>query len=326
MQHGLKRVIISRTDRIGDVILSLPTFASLKKSFPECQAMALVSDYTADVARSSPNVDEVIIYKTGESIISAMRKLKKAHSDAILFLFPRFRLAAAAFLEGVPIRVGTAYRWYSFLFNKKVYEHRKDSVKSEAEYNLALAEVLGCNEKIMDASLSVDKTALESVDTFLNQACLSRFIVVHPGSGGSALEWGVENFRDVVKRITNELSQNVVATGTNSEHPICKKICEGIGNAINTAGRFSLLEFIALISKADLFISNSTGPLHLAAAVGTPVIGIYPNKKPMTSIRWSPLTEKKIILAPSDGSDDLSLITIDQVIQAARKLIMTIPQ
>jgi ADP-heptose:LPS heptosyltransferase len=321
MQRKFRRIIVSRTDHIGDVVLSLPVFASLKKCFPESHIMALVSNYTADVVRSSPNVDEVITYSVGESIISTMQKLKNANSDAILFLFPRFRLSAAAYLAGIPIKVGTAYRWYSFLFNRKVYEHRKNSVKNEAEYNIALIEMLGCKEKSFDTTLKLNFDALTRINHFLQENNLEKSIVVHPGSGGSAFEWGTDKFRKLVKAIPADLQAKVIVTGTAEEQSLCEDISKGIPEATNVAGKFSLLEFIALLSEAEVFISNSTGPIHLAAAVGTPVIGIYPNKKPMAPVRWAPLTDKKVILTPNDSSDNLSLITVDEVIESARKFI-----
>lgn len=321
MPQNFKKIIVSRTDRIGDVVLSLPAFATLKKNFPDSRTFAFVSDYTADIARSSPYVNKVITYNPNESIIKTFKKLKGIGADAIVVLFPRFKLAAASFLAGIPIRVGTAYRWYSFLFNRKVFEHRKKSTKNEAEYNLSLVESLGCKEKILDTTLSIDKISLDAVDLFLSQNCLTKFIVVHPGSGGSALEWSAENFREVVKYVADRFRWNVVISGTEDERFLCKKISEGIGNAINAAGRFSILEFMALLSKADLFISNSTGPLHIAAAVGTSVIGLYPNNKPMTPARWAPLTDRKIILTPKDGSDNLSLISVEDVLESIRKLI-----
>jgi ADP-heptose:LPS heptosyltransferase len=321
MDRNLRKIIVSRTDRIGDVVLSLPVFASLKKWFPDCQTIALVSNYASDVVRSSPYVDDVVTCGADESVMTVYKKLKNAGADAIVLLFPRFKIAAASFFAGIPVRVGTAYRWYSFLFNKKVHEHRKNSIKNEAEYNLTLIEALGCEEKAFDITLLIDDIASNSVNTFLGQNCLTRFVIVHPGSGGSAYEWGPDNFREVVKSIANTFSLNVVVTGTNSERPLCKKISEGIGNAINTAGRFSTLEFIALLSRADLFISNSTGPLHIAAAVGAPVIGLYPNNKPMTPVRWAPITDKKIILVPKDGSDNVSLISVEEVLESVRKLV-----
>ena len=320
---ALQKIIVSRTDRLGDVVLSLPVFTSLKVCFPESRIIALVSEYTADIIRSSPQVDEIIICNSTESIKTTRRKLISADADTILILFPRFKIAVASFLAGIPIRVGTAYRWYSFLFNRKVHEHRKYSVKNEAEYNLTFAEALGCKEKQFEVTLRINEVALNNINAFLNHNCLTKFVIVHPGSGGSAFEWGSDNFRELTKNLADKLGSNVIVTGIESERSLCKKVSEGIGNAINAAGRFSILEFMALLSKADLFISNSTGPLHIAAAVGTPVIGLYPNKKPMTPIRWAPLTERKIILTPKDGSDDLSSISTADVLESIRKLVHT---
>ncbi len=323
MAREYKKIIVARTDKIGDVVLSLPVFAALKKCFPNIKTVALVGNYTSDVARSSKNVDDVITYAHGESVVATAWKLRKHRADAIVVLFPRYKIAAASFLARIPIRVGTAYRWYSFLFNRRVHEHRKESVKSESSYNLNLLEPLGCSEKTQDISLQIDVMASKKIDGFLSQNCLSKFVVVHPGSGGSALEWGWKNFRELVSRIINALGLYVVVTGTDEEFLLCKRISEGFGNAINAAGRFSMLEFIALASKADLFVSNSTGPLHIAAAVGTGVIGLYPNKTPMTPARWAPLTENKIILTPEDSSDNLAMIPVEKVIESIQRLKRT---
>ncbi len=321
MPEAFKKIIVARTDKIGDVVLSLPVFATLKKCFPGSQTIALVSDYTVDLARSSPHISEVMTYNPNESIMKTVKRIKGAGAEVIVVLYPRFKIAAAGFLAGVPVRIGTAYRWYSFLFNRKVHEHRKASTKNEAEYNLTLVEELGCKEKFLDTTLNINKSALNKVEEFLSHNCLARFVVVHPGSGGSSIEWSADNFREVVKNVADKRGWNVVVTGTEDERFLCRKISEGIGNAVNTAGRFSILEFMALLSKSELFISNSTGPLHVAAAVGTPVIGLFPNNRPMTPVRWSPLTDRKIILTPKDGSDDLSAISVEDVLESIRKLI-----
>lgn len=315
------RIVVARTDKIGDVVLSLPVFASLKKSFPDTELVALVRDYTADVVHSFHAVDRVVTYDPAESVRATRRKLKQINADAILLLFPRFRIALAASLAGVPVRVGTAYRWYSFLFNGKVHEHRKDSVKSEAEYNLALADKLGCKERILDAKIEVKPEVLEKVRQYLAGNHVRRFIAVHPGSGGSAHEWGEKNFRELTHVVSDTFGLNVLITGTSSEHELCEKISKGIPKSLNTAGQFSLLEFIALLSLAEAFLSNSTGPLHLAASVGTPVVGIYPNNKPMNPVRWAPVTDRKLIITPEDGSDDLSVVQVEQVVESLNKLL-----
>lgn len=182
-----RKVVVSRTDRIGDVILSLPVFATLKRCYPQTETFALVRNYTSDVVLSSPHVDQVIPFEPNESVFSTYKKLRKIDAEIMLALFPRFKIAAASFLARIPIRVGTAYRWYSFLFNRRIHEHRKDSVKNEAEYNLALLEALGCKEKSMDITISIDEGACDNISTFLDTNCLSNFVIVHPGSGGRRL-------------------------------------------------------------------------------------------------------------------------------------------
>jgi ADP-heptose:LPS heptosyltransferase len=321
MLRQFKRIIVSRTDRIGDVVLSLPVFASLKECFPDCELIALVQGYTVEVVNSSADVSRAVVYDPAESLLSTIRKLRRLEADGILFLFPRFRLALAAFLAGIPIRVGTAYRWYSFLHNEKVREHRKDSVKSEAEYNLSLAAALGCSAKKFAARLSIDGEGLNAAKSFLKNNRVEKFIVVHPGSGGSAADWSGDNFRKLCDSLIRETDMEVVVTGSTAEEVLCASISRGNPGCINAAGAFSLREFIAFLSLATVFVSNSTGPIHLAASVGTPVVGIYPNNKPMTPARWAPITDKKVILTPPDGSDDLSKVRLEDVLRAAESFV-----
>jgi lipopolysaccharide heptosyltransferase III len=318
MLREFRRIIVSRTDRIGDVVLSLPVFASLKQCFPAAELTALVREYTMDVASSFHAVDRVLTYEASESILSTVRKIKATDPDAILLLFPRFRIALAAFLARVPVRVGTGYRWYSFLFNRKVYEHRKDSVKSEAEYNLSLAEAIGCSAGISETRLTVDAGALRKVKEFLAENSIDRFVAVHPGSGGSAADWSRSNFRELSAAIVKGLDVSIVVTGSAQEKELCAAISEGNPKCVNAAGLFSIREFIALLSMADSFVSNSTGPIHLAASVGTAVVGIYPNNKPMTPLRWAPITKRKSILTPPDGSDDLTKVSVQEVVRSVR--------
>lgn len=315
------RIIVSRTDKIGDVVLSLPVFSSLKKCFPQTELVALVCGYTAEVVSAHRAVDRVAVYDNSESLFATAKKLRSIHADGILFLYPRFRLSAAAFLAGVPVRVGTAYRWYSFLYNRKVHEHRKDSLRSEAEYNLSLADAIGCSAKVIDTRLEIDREALRKARRFLTQRGIERFIVVHPGSGGSAADWSAENFRRLCELISADLKTTIVVTGSASERGLCTEISRGIENCIMTCGEFSLTEFMAFLSLAAGFVSNSTGPLHLAASVGIPVVGLYPTNKPMTPARWSPVTEQKIVLTPADGSDNLSLIGVEEVFRSIRSMM-----
>lgn len=321
MSHTLQRIIVSRTDRIGDVVMSLPSFASLKKCFPRSELIALVREYTSDVAGSFRHIDSVMTYDPGESVFETARKLRDRQADAILFLYPRDKLSVAALLAGIPIRVGTAYRWYSLLFNRRVHEHRKVSTKSEAEYNLSIIRAIGCTAAEMDARLEIDEGAKSAARRFIDRNRLGRFVAIHPGSGGSATDWDGAKFRELCRLITTDPDIHVVITGSKAEKELCSAVAKGIQRCVNSAGEFTLKEFIAFLSFAGVFVSNSTGPIHLAASVGVPVVGLYPNNKPMTPERWAPISDTKIILTPSDGSDDLSVIPAERVHEALSKMI-----
>ncbi len=321
MLREFRRITISRTDRIGDVVLSLPVFASLKQCFPDCELSALVQGYTAEVAASFHAVDDVTTYEKSEFILTTTKKLRSLRTDAILFLYPRFCLAVAAILAGIPVRVGSAYRWYSFLYNRRVHEHRKDSVKSEAEYNMSLARAIGCTTTVLDIRLEVDQNALGKAKAFLASNNIGRFVAVHPGSGGSAADWSAANFRELCEGITEHPGTSVVITGSAPESDLCSQIAAGNPRCLNSAGAFTIREFIALLSLADSFVSNSTGPIHLAASVGTPVVGIYPNNKPMTPARWAPIVGRKIILTPPDGSDDLTGVAVADVLRSVQDFL-----
>lgn len=328
MKNKLKKIVVSRTDKIGDVVLSLPTFKFLKERIPSAELTAHVSSYTYPLVKSSPYVDSIITREDDETISQTVKKFRSASADAILFLYPRPDLAIAAYISGIPIRAGTAFRWYSFLYNLRVREHRSDSIKSEAEYNLNIARSLLYEDEarsfpgnLNSNLLKVDPVAEQRVTQFLSDLNIKSFIVVHPGSRGSAVDWPLENFSKLVSILAGEIGIPVILTGSDNERILCEKVRYENKEAINTAGIFSLSELIALLSKASLFVSNSTGPIHIASCTGTPVVGLYPNSKPMNPIRWAPIGNNKIILTPSDGSDDISKIPVEKVLESCKKLL-----
>ena len=137
-----KKIIVSRTDNLGDVILTLPLITQIKKNFPKATITFLIKRYVHDLIKNYPGIDEfVFIDDLNES--SKLRKFFKQKKFDLMFnVYPRFEIALAAFLSGIKIRVGTGYRWYSCLFNKRNHEHRKTAEKHEAVYNLNLLKII----------------------------------------------------------------------------------------------------------------------------------------------------------------------------------------
>lgn len=301
-----RNILIVRTDRIGDVVLSLPLARIIKQHYPNAKVTFLVRAYTKALVENNHFIDEVIILKEESTkilIAENVKQLKQKNFDTTIVVYPTFKIALIVFLSGIKYRVGSGYRLYSFLFNKKVYEHRKDAVKHELEYNLSLLSQLGINHiggtNNVSFDLDVNKSSLNKIESLLGSLGINnkeKFVIIHPGSGGSAVDLPIDKFIELVKMLS-EKKIKVVLTGSENEKEICNQL---VLNELvfNLAGELNLEELIALISKCSLLIANSTGPIHIAAALGKYTFGFYPKVKVCSAKRWGPCTVKKFIYEP----------------------------
>ncbi|MCX6175408.1 MAG: glycosyltransferase family 9 protein [Ignavibacteriales bacterium] len=300
-----KNILIVRTDRIGDVVLSLPLAAIIKKHFPDCKVTFLLREYTKPLAVNNPNIDEVIILREVEwkSSIRENIELLKNKFDICIVAYPTYPIALILFLSNIKTRVGTSYRWYSFLFNKKNYEHRKYGEYHELEYNVHLLRQLGIDENVTEENVSYGITPSiqeeEKVKKDLNELKINfskPIIIVHPGSGGSAVDLPISKMKEIVNNLSNERVE-ILITGTTAEKELCQSLVVN-KSIINLAGRYNLSELIALINQCNVMIANSTGPIHIAAALGKNVVGFYPKFTAASAKRWGPYSNKKNIFTP----------------------------
>lgn len=344
MEHQYRRILIVRTDRIGDVILTLPVVQVLRDRYPGSYLAMLIRRYTADLIEDNSSIDNIIFYDDGVQPVPFLRlagKLRSEHFDAVIHTYPRFRLALMTWIAGIPLRIGTGYRWYSFLFNKKIYEHRKDATRHELNYNLNLLKAIGCpvDNRVIFPSLEVRDATVKRVRLVLRTLGVheeSRLVIVHPGSGGSARDWSARNFGLLARSLDGIAGVQTIITGSAQERDLVEEVLRiAGGRALSLVDRLSLKEFAALAKISSLLVANSTGPIHIAAAVGTPVIGLYPQVIPMTAERWGPVTDKKIIFSPSNLPKDcnkcvkqrspececMDSITVAEVFGAAKTLL-----
>jgi heptosyltransferase III len=310
-----KSILIVRTDRIGDVVLSLPIASIIKKHSPGTRVAFLLSEYTKPLAEGNQFIDEILTVKKTNGRFSFYKNLillkekgifSKNRFETSVVAYPTFNTALVLFLAGISTRIGTSYRWYSFLFNARVQDHRKSAERHELEYNIRLLRRLGIDEKTVrknilfgitpaDKSVNLVRHGLSSYGiTFSNP-----LVIVHPGSGGSSIDLPVRKLKRILEIISKE-NIDIVVTGTVGEKELCASLVVN-KNIINRAGEYNLEQLIALISSSDILIANSTGPIHIAAALGKYVVGFYPKIAACSAERWGPYTEKKIIFSPSIG-------------------------
>ncbi len=341
------RILVVRTDRLGDVILTLPLVSALRRNFPRAHIALLLRHYTGSIVEGHRDIDEVLWCDGPEGELpfrTMLVQLRRARFDAAIAVYPRFRIAALLFLSRIPIRIGSGFRFYSLFFNRRVLEHRKDAKRHELEYNLNLLRPLGVEPPLpggeVDFGIVVPEESRVRVEGLLSAAGIGAgraFAVLHPGTGKSAREWPRAKMEELGARIGKELGMPVVVTGTASEGEMVRGVAAHIGpGALPLAGILSLKELAALLQRASVWIGNSTGPLHLAVAVGTPVVGLYPQLRAMSARRWGPYTRRSRVHVPDkpescrECEDDprgncacMESITVDSVmasVDAMRRL------
>jgi heptosyltransferase-2 len=296
----------------------------------------LLNSYTASLVEG---IADVLIYNretAPKPFLEMLAELRRARFDEVIVAFPRFRIALLLWMARIPVRIGTGYRWYSFLFNKKIFEHRKTVEKHEAEYNLSLLQGLGCIvSSLPDIKIVISEQERKIASITRRSIGISesdRLVLLHPGSGSSARDWSPENFALLAAELKKR-GFYVVITGGKTETALVHVVAQNAGEGVKPfVSNLSLKEFAAFIQTAKLFVANSTGPLHIAAAVGIPVVGFFAPIRVMSPKRWGPLTDKKAIFVPDPGqcsrckgskcrgNDCMEQITVQQVLEAAVKL------
>jgi ADP-heptose:LPS heptosyltransferase len=271
-----------------------------------------------------------------------LRALRLRAFDTVFVVHPTPRLAWMIYRAGIRCRVGTAYRPYSFLFNRRVYDHRKDARYHELEYNLRLLRTVKpdfpASGVIPRFEIRVDPGARERVKAMIGSGLESEgkhLVVVHPGSGGSARDWPPERFGELAARLAALPGIRVCVTGGPAEAALAKQVAAAAGpGTLVFPGTLTLQELAALLEASTLMVGNSSGPLHLAVALGTPVVGLYPQHTAMSAGRWGPYTENKRVLEPEKPPDCeectgnqstactcMASILVDEVMRACRDLL-----
>lgn len=306
-------LLIVRTDRIGDVVLTLPLARIIKKYYPGCKITFLVRKYTASLVENHPFIDNVLVLNESSgkpSVGENVKMIADGKFDSCVVVHPTFKIALIIFLSRIRERIGTGYRWYSFLFTGKIFQHRKYAERHELEFNVQLLEHLGIKEEVSRETVEFDlkpaETDVEKVSRVLREEGAGNsgnIIIIHPGSGGSAVDLPEEKFRELAELLSAKSNVEIFLTGSENERELCERI-KSSDKIKNFAGRFSLGELTALISMSGFFISNSTGPLHIAAALGKNVVGFYPKITACLTERWGPYSGKSVVFKPKIECSD----------------------
>ncbi|MDI6781071.1 MAG: glycosyltransferase family 9 protein [bacterium] len=309
----IKKILVLRNDHLGDLILSLPAISALKDSYPQAHLGILIQDYTRDVLWNNPAIDEIIIDQ-GQNIFELAHTIREKNFDMAVILYPSWRNGWLCWLSKIPYRIGTGYKPVGILFNKRAYIHRTKVVHHEIDYCLRLAEKAGVQltaENIAskrDITLRVkdeDRLYAQSLLNKHNLLAASPLIGIHPGSSGSALNWSKESYAMLIDGLSERYKTSVVLSGSAQEYDLIEQIKQKTSkthtspiNLANLAGQTNLGQLMALFSFYHLFIGPSTGPMHLAAGLGIPVIALFSPLPSQSPDKWGPSGKGHVILKP----------------------------
>ncbi|XHR95314.1 glycosyltransferase family 9 protein [Mucilaginibacter sp. UC70_90] len=311
-------ILISRVDAIGDVVLTLPMAAYLKILLPGATISFLGRTYTQPVIKTCQAVDEFINYDELKKLSAdeQMAFLKSKNIDAIIHVLPSKHIARIAKQAGIKLRIGTTNRvfhWYTC--NKLVKLSRKKSDLHEAQLNLILLKPLGLEHVPSLPEIIAHNNFQNNVElTPALEAVLAndKFnLIIHPKSHGSGMEWGLDNFAELINRLSGG-QFNIIITGSDKEMDVLKNWIKTLPvHVLDMTGKMSLSELIGFIFNADGLLASGTGPLHLAAAAGINTLGLFPSLRPIHPGRWGPLGKKAGYL--ESHTDNLDVITPDIV-------------
>lgn len=335
------RVLVVRNDKLGDFMLAWPVFALLKQQLPGVHLTALVPPYTAAMAQLCPWIDAIILDEGGGAATLA-RKLRGHDFDAMLTLFSTTRVAMAGWLARIPYRLAPATKVAQFFYNQRLLQRRSRSGKPEYAYNLDLALRLladhGGSEFLPSGEVQGDFLPAEitrpllrfddDVTQLKRELCrelglksAARLIFIHPGSGGSANNLRPQQYIELANTLAAEHCAFVITAGP-GEEKIAQQVVDGItAPAAVYAPTAGLTQFARALQAADLFISGSTGPLHIAAALNRPTAAFYPRHRSATPLRWQTLNspQRRLAIVPPEGAAASQVDTID-VSVAARQI------
>jgi len=273
-------ILITRHDKIGDFITAVP-MAKVLKEQTDHKIIFLVSKVNETLALNLPFIDEVIVYTTDTLVL--VKTLRSKNIDISISAFIDNKLGVALFLSGIKIRVAPATKIAQIFFNKTIKQRRSKVEKTEWQYNLELL-------KLYDDTLKLE------FNTPLLDFGIKRenFIIFHPGSGGSSDgNLKLDDYISLAQNISSSI--DVVFTFGPDDLEIKKYILLNIKNSnIKIKDNFdSLYSFTKYIASSKLFISTSTGPMHLAGLTNTPTLSFFGSNLFASSKRWATISELK---------------------------------
>lgn len=298
------RILVVRPDRIGDVVLSTPVISVIHRNYPAAKITFMVQPPIEPIVRGISGVSATLAYDPQGrhhgmgGFWRLVQDIRRGRYRILIALQTNWRIGLAILFSGVRYRVGPWSKLHSYLvYNRGVRQRRSEVEMHEADYNLQLLRKIGIR---MGARPAETQIAVPAEARAQAQAWLEgqgwrpgqKLVVVHPGMGGSALNWPEGHYVDLIRKLLAD-GVPVLVTGGVGDQAVVDRVVSGLSGAtgfyvMRPEDQRSLEFFAGLLELAAAVVAPSTGPLHLAVALGRRVITMYPPIRVQSAIRWGP--------------------------------------
>ena len=352
----IHNILAIRTDRIGrigcsaryyglgEALLNIPAIRALKQNF-NSSIVVLVNPVVRELLAGSPEIDQILTFdedKWNKSISTRLRllwQIRKGKYDLAVVFNPTKRFHILTYLAGIPRRLGYTRKW-GFLLTHKIEDKKSLGQKHEVEYNLDLVRSVGADTDKKNISITVEKKDTRFVgDLLLKYAITAQdlIIAIHPHSSNPAKSWPRENFASVADELRSRFAAKVAIIGAAQErNSVIDLISLTKYPPINLSGELTLKQLAAFFQRCALVISNDSGPVHIAVAMGTPTVVIFGRNIPGVSPkRWGPWGNGHIVLHKDAGCNPcldrkcpynfkcLTSISPEEVLKAVERQLRT---
>ena len=294
------KILVRATNWVGDAVMSLPALRALRKRFPQARISILAKPWVADLYRRESFCDELIPYtpRTVAEKWAAARALRLRRFDTAILLQNAFEAAAIAYLAGIPERIGYARDGRGLLLTRAIHVPKPGEIpRHERFYYLEMLRRAGIiaelppNDSIRLEGAPAARAS--GMDRFRQLGLGETVIGLSPGAAyGTAKRWLPERFAESANQVAGDLGASVAIFGSTDERALCESVAASITTRVkNYAGETSLAEFIDLAAACRVYLTNDSGAMHIASALGVPTVAIFGATDDQTTGPTGPLAK-----------------------------------
>ncbi len=289
------KILVTRLSHIGDCILTLPMVNRLREMLPESQIVWAIESPTQKLLAEHGSVDEFIVVpkswmKSPANWLSLGRKLRQYNFDICIDPQGITKSAMLGWLSRAKVRIGASGRWgreLSTWLNNRLIEPTATHLADRSLELLSQISGSDAQAGIHSYDLPIPEQALITANRLCNQNQLEQYAVINPGASWPSKRWDTQRFGSAGSYLyRNRLIRSVLTWAGPEEKAMALEIAQFDPDAFVVAPPTTLPQLAAVISKASIFVGCDTGPLHIAAAVGTPCVGLYGTTRPQDSGAW----------------------------------------